>query len=225
MLQVLVESRAARERSASWAGMSIVAHSALIGVALYLTARMAPAAAPNEPNETIVYSAPSPARATTPATVTGMAPIAVTRPTFSLPSIPLPSFDLPIGEVFSRVIADLNSASRTTGSPVGTSAPTGGIHTAATVDRIVAPLPGNTSPAYPPRLSSAGVEGEVLARFVVDTAGRVETKSIEIVQTSHALFGDAVTRWLRENRYSPALVDGRPVRQLVQQRIGFTLTR
>lgn len=114
------------------------------------------------------------------------------------------------------------------GSPIGTR--TGGtvpgqLHTAATVDRIVAPLPGNSAPAYPSRLSNAGVEGEVFARFVVDTTGRIEAPTIEIQQASHALFGEAVRRWLTHNRYSPALAGGRPVRQLVQQRIEFTLTR
>ena len=81
-----------------------------------------------------------------------------------------------------------------------------------------------TAPTVPSTATSA-VEGEVLARFVVDTAGGVEAKSIEILQASHGLFGDAVTEWLRQTRYAPALVSGRPVRQLVQQSIGFTLRR
>lgn len=227
MLQLLVESRAVRERSASWAGVSIVLHSALIGLALYLTGTMEGTIAPTERIETLVYTAPAPAPAqATPATVAAAVPIAISRLSFTVPQMSLPSVELPASDIVSRVIADLSRS--TTGLPIGTlvgAAPAGGIYTAGTVDRIVAALAGNASPAYPTRLSNAGVEGEVLARFVVDTTGRVETESIVILQASHGLFGDAVKQWLRQNRYSPALVSGRAVRQLVQQRIGFTLTR
>lgn len=62
-------------------------------------------------------------------------------------------------------------------------------------------------------------------RFVVDSAGHIETPTIEIAQARHALFGASVRQWLPRTRYSPALVNGRAVRQLVQQRIEFTLTR
>ncbi len=227
MLQVLVESRAIRERSGRWAGVSIAVHSALIGLTLYLTAAVAPSVPRDERVETLVYTAPAPRTPVASAPVAAAAPNAISGMSVTVPALSLPALELPISDVFNRVLEDLSRA--TTGSPVGTvtGAPAlpGGIYTAATVDRIVMPLPGNASPTYPARLSSAGVEGEVLARFVVDTTGRVETKSIEILQASHALFGEAVKHWLRENRYSAALVSGRPVRQLVQQRIGFTLTR
>jgi TonB family protein len=227
MLQVLVESRAVRERRASWAGVSLVLHSVLIGLAIYFTTTIE-RAAPIERVEQIIYTAPAPAPAPVTATsVAASVPIAVSRLSFTLPPQIVPSVELPASDVFSRVLTELSTSTigSTIGAPIGTTAPAGGVYTAATVDRIVAPLPGNSSPAYPPRLSNAGVEGEVLARFVVDSTGSVEAASIEIMQTSHALFGDAVKQWLRRNRYSPALVGGRPVRQLVQQRIGFTLAR
>jgi len=65
----------------------------------------------------------------------------------------------------------------------------------------------------------------VLVRFVVDTAGRVEVPSIAILSASHALFGETVKQWLKQTRYSPAMANGTTVRQLVQQRVGFALTR
>ena len=227
MLQVLVESRAARDRRTSWAGVSIVLHSALIGLAIYFTTTIE-RAVPIERVEQLIYTAPAPAAA--PVTATSFAasvPIAMSRLSFTLPQQMVPSIELPASDVFSRVLTELGSSTigSTIGTSIGTAAPAGGIYTPATVDRIVAPLPGNASPPYPTRLSNAGVEGEVLARFVVDSTGSVEASSIEIMQASHALFGDAVKQWLPRNRYSPALVGGRPVRQLVQQRIGFTLIR
>lgn len=94
---------------------------------------------------------------------------------------------------------------------------------AASVDRVVAPASGNGQPEYPAMLRQAAAEGEVHVRFVVDTVGRVEPTSIEIVRATHPLFGAAVQRWLSRNRYLPAEVSGRPVRQVVEQRIEFTL--
>jgi protein TonB len=226
MLQVLVESRAARERRAAWAGVSVVLHSALIGLGVYLTTRAAPELREPVTVEDLAYVHPPAPDAPAAAPVSPF-PAPDIRPSITVPQIVVPAIPTPTTDMFSRAIAELSNSAPGSpiGTPAGTSAPSDGIYTAATVDRIVMPLPGNASPSYPMRLSNAGVEGEVLARFVVDTTGRVEPTSIEILQASHGLFGESVKRWLRENRYSPGLVSGRPVRQLVQQRIGFTLTR
>ncbi len=226
MLHVLVESRAPRARRASFAAVSIGVHASLIVAAVLLTARVETAARV-ERTEHLVYTAPAPAPAPAASTpLSAAAPLAIAAPSFTVPQLSTPAFAFPSTDLFARVLEELGTTS--IGSPIGTrtgGSVTGQIHTAHTVDRIVAPLPGNPSPPYPTRLSNAGIEGEVLTRFVVDTTGRVEAQTIEIQQASHAVFGEAVRRWLTQNRYSPAIAAGRPVRQLVQQRIGFTLTR
>jgi TonB family protein len=114
------------------------------------------------------------------------------------------------------------------GSGLGTGAVSavqgsGGVYTGQLVDRTVVPRSDNGHPAYPSPLRLSGIDGDVLVRFVVDSVGRVEPASITIIQTTHALFGDAVRQWLRRTRYTPAELLGRPVRQLVEQRIAFTL--
>ena len=48
--------------------------------------------------------------------------------------------------------------------------------------------PGSTQPRYPDMLRSAGVEGEVLAQFVVDTTGRAEAGSLKVLKSTHDLF-------------------------------------
>ena len=93
------------------------------------------------------------------------------------------------------------------------------------VEKQVAPAPGNAGPRYPDMLRSANVEGEVLAQFVVDTSGRVESGSIKILKSSHDLFTNAVRQSLTAARYYPAEIGGRKVKQLVQQPFNFTLTR
>lgn len=93
------------------------------------------------------------------------------------------------------------------------------------VEKAVQILPGGSSPRYPDILRQAGVEGEVLAQFVVDTTGHVETTSFRVLKSSHELFSIAVKQALQGMRFLPAEVGGRKVRQLVEQPFSFSITR
>jgi TonB family protein len=74
---------------------------------------------------------------------------------------------------------------------------------------------------YPPSLFAAGVEGSVMAEFVVDSNGDIERQTFNIVSSTHPLFVEAVSRALERASYSPAMKDGRHVRQLVHQPFSF----
>ncbi|MBK9979735.1 MAG: energy transducer TonB [Gemmatimonadetes bacterium] len=93
------------------------------------------------------------------------------------------------------------------------------------VEKPVQALPGGSSPRYPDILRQAGVEGEVLAQFVVDTTGRAEMNSYKVLKTTHELFGNAVKQALPGMRFIPAEVGGRKVRQLVQQPFSFAISK
>jgi periplasmic protein TonB len=93
------------------------------------------------------------------------------------------------------------------------------------VEKPVVSAPGSGSPSYPDMLRSAGVEGEVLAQFVVDTTGRAEPGSFKVLKTSHELFAQAVKNALPRMRFLPAEIGGRKVKQLVQQPFNFALNR
>jgi TonB family protein len=93
------------------------------------------------------------------------------------------------------------------------------------VERAATPLGRQRQPRYPEALRSARVEGGVTVTFVVDTLGRVEPASIRMSESAHALFEPAVQAALLQTRFRPARVRGGPVRQLVQQRFVFALTR
>jgi hypothetical protein len=80
-------------------------------------------------------------------------------------------------------------------------------------------------PLYPDVLRDAGIEGEVLAQFVVDTVGFAEPGSLKILQASHDLFAQAVTEVLPRLRFVPAVTGGRKVKQFVQQPFVFSLRR
>ena len=92
------------------------------------------------------------------------------------------------------------------------------------VATAVAVLAGSTAPQYPSELRAAGVEGQLLAQFVVDTTGLVEPGSFKASNSTDARFTDAVKAALPGFRFSPALLaNGRKVRQVVVQPFMFAL--
>jgi protein TonB len=93
------------------------------------------------------------------------------------------------------------------------------------VEKPVQALPGGSQPRYPDILRQAGVEGEVLAQFVVDTTGKAEMNSYKVLKTTHELFGNAVKNALPGMKFIPAEVGGRKVRQLVQQPFTFAISK
>ena len=93
------------------------------------------------------------------------------------------------------------------------------------VEKPVTPAPGFASPRYPDALRQAGIEGEVLAQFVVDTTGRPEAGSLKILKSSHDLFTRSVMNALPQMTFVPAEVGGRKVRQLVQEPFTYSLSR
>ena len=82
-----------------------------------------------------------------------------------------------------------------------------------------------SAPRYPDALKSVGVEGVVAMRFIVGADGRVEPGSINVINSPHKLFSDAVRQSLLNTRYRPAEAGGRSVRQLVEQSFAFRLEK
>jgi protein TonB len=74
-------------------------------------------------------------------------------------------------------------------------------------------------------LRSSGVEGKVIAQFVVDEQGRAEEGSLRFVSSDNRLFEDAVRVALVRMRFIAAEIGGVKVRQLVQMPFVFTLSR
>jgi TonB family protein len=79
-------------------------------------------------------------------------------------------------------------------------------------------------PRYPPPLQSAGLEGRVTVRFVIDAAGRVEPGSIRITSAGHAGFEGSARETIRTTVFRPARVQGRAVRQWAQQAVVFRIS-
>jgi TonB family protein len=99
------------------------------------------------------------------------------------------------------------------------------VYSVLQVDQMVERYPSSTAPVYPPELSAQGKEGKVDATYVVDTIGRVDTTTIQVLQSDDPRFTESVRTALGEARFRPAKRAGQPVRQLVQQRFSFKLAQ
>jgi hypothetical protein len=63
----------------------------------------------------------------------------------------------------------------------------------------------------------------VQATYVVDATGRVDTTTIQVLQSDNPRFTESVRTALGEMRFRPAKKGGRTVRQLVEQRFNFRI--
>ena len=93
------------------------------------------------------------------------------------------------------------------------------------VEKAAGPRPGNSAPRYPDILREAKIEGEVLAQFVVDTLGHPDMDTFKVLKSTHDLFTNTVKESLPNMAFSPALVGGRPVKQLIQMPFQFNLNK
>src|ERR1039458_6417874 len=85
------------------------------------------------------------------------------------------------------------------------------------VDEPAMVEPNSPPPSSPNLLKSAGVEGDVITTFVVDTTGIADASSLKVLSSAHELFTAAVVSTLPKMRFHPAVVGGKKVRQLVQR--------
>lgn len=92
------------------------------------------------------------------------------------------------------------------------------------VERQVSAISG-TDPAYPESMRTSGAEGEVMAQFVVNENGRVETSTFKVLRSTNDAFTRAVTNALAGMRFRPAQIGKTSVSQVVQQAFVFKLNR
>src|SRR5262249_3639766 len=99
-----------------------------------------------------------------------------------------------------------------------------GVYFEYQVERPVTPS-NNQPPRYPDALRESKTEGEVLAQFIVDENGSVDSTSFRIVRATNEDFAKAVRLAIPNFRFNPALVGGKPVKQFVQMPFRFDLTK
>jgi periplasmic protein TonB len=107
----------------------------------------------------------------------------------------------------------------------GTSASDEPVYTVIEVHEEAVRVATSAAPAYPPQLLSEGIEGSVLVRYVVDADGTPDVSSFRVISMTRREFADAVREALPHMRFTPARIDERPVRQLVEQPFSFRIRR
>jgi periplasmic protein TonB len=237
MLNNLLESAPKKQRSMGGALFSVVFHSALIAAAVYATANAAiksekpkqekidfvemkkdepppPKDEPPPPPPDVVVAPPPPKG------------FQVLTAPVEIPDV-IPDIDLSKKVTDEADFSGKGVAGGTSKGVEGGKAPIveGQTYFEFQVEKPVVQAPGSAGPNYPDILRSAGVEGEVLAQFVVDTTGRADPGSFKVLKSSHDLFVNAVRNALPRMRFIPAEVGGRKVKQLVQQPFSFAITK
>lgn len=233
MLAVLLESRATHPRRAGSTFLSALVHGTLIAalVALTLPGRGSARSRPDVHPTTVTYVEPPPPAG--PSAPQSAAPShAVSRsalPTIDPPVITpvgIPPIDLSLPVTSSNDIR-IDGRDDLTGSPIALpDIPPGGpgeVHDASVVDRAPGLVGRAQEPRYPPALRAEGIQGRVLAEFVVDTLGRPELTTLRFPELPDPRFGDAVREALARYRFSPGEVAGRRVRTRVAVPFDFRL--
>jgi TonB family protein len=219
MKVVLLESGARPSRRLSGGVASIVLHGALIGLALYATRttmRPNPALAAETPP--ISYIAPKPppiAKILQPAAPAPSAPafaapvlLRIAMPTIVPVGLPEINFDASptVDPSLYSGAGDNRPAGPVSVVGSGGTGDGSGIWSGAELATRLLGKP--EPPRYPAQLQQAGVEGTVSFKFVVDTLGRIDPTSIEVVESSHGQFTAAARATLDKLRFQPAVTAG-----------------
>jgi protein TonB len=226
---VLIESGRRRSRSPLAAFGSVVVHAGCIALALHLTAgAMSGSVARDVPQEHVVHVAlaPHPAAPRPRPTTVAKPSVAPPRDQYQIQVNVASPAAAPI--VLSAIPAHLDIvAQRELASQPASTGPSGegdgepDVFTADQVDLTVALVEGSFGPPYPAELRDTHPDGTVLARFVVDTTGRVEIPTLKIVMTSAPAFADAVRDALPQLHFTAARYHGRKVRVRIEQIFQF----
>lgn len=93
------------------------------------------------------------------------------------------------------------------------------------VEKPAEMLSDSPKPRYPSVLESSGIAGEVQAQFVVLSSGKADMDQFKVLKSTNELFTQAVKSVLPRMKFSPAMIGGKPVNQLVQQSFQFAVPR
>jgi len=215
MFTTLIESTPHRKPNGGARLISALFHSALIAGAIYATASGAASkvvATAGTQAQKVLWVKPSAQPQSAPA------PKAKPRPVVAPTKVPTAT---PRIDPNAQPTPEPDAGSATNLAGGGTP----GAFNSFEVDVEVVAIAGTVRPRYPDMLRTTGVEGRVIAQFVVNEQGRADRNTFRVLSSTHPLFTDAVSRALPQMRFNPATIRGKPVSQLVQQLFVFKLDR
>lgn len=231
MLTVLLESRATRQGKFGSTVASAVLHGAILAAAVALTLPGRRSATPTAVQaDTIIYLVQPPPREEIGPPSTGEAVTPLPRPgILTIDPPPITPVDLstvtgPELALEKIRIGGPRGGAGTGPSMPGTSLGSGGIADVTAVDRAPRTIGRLIEPRYPDQLRAAGIEGTVIAEFVVDTTGHAELPGLRFPVSANPLFNEPVRAALARYRFVAGEIAGRKVRTRVQMPFEFRLT-
>lgn len=224
-LQLLASDRKPDATGFTRGGLvSLVIHSAVIGGGIFATISAHQSAAAARVDTALVYVQPEEQQHEAPPPPELQVPLkgfqTVTVPTVIPTEIPAANLQ----EHFDP--KDFSGVGVEGGTATGVTPPSGSqVYSTGEVDQMPAlvsapPLERD----YPPMLKQAGIIGRVVIEAVIDTSGRAEPTSIEVLQSAHPGFNDAAKRWITKALFRPARKNGQAVRVLITQAIDYSLS-
>ena len=239
MLTVLLESHARRQRRIGGITLSVAAHFAIIAAVTATTVRGTPV--PRERIKPIpIIVRPTvkppleqrPERVTTSRSPRSTAFAAVPISTPTIDQIPAASWTEPslpsLADVGREGVERAVIAIGGSGTPGPRTVVDGGGNPDGDAWRgseLLMRVVTSSIPRYPAALRQSGIDGRVLVRFVVDTAGRIDMASVQVLQSTHELFTRAVRDALAGFRFRPAEQGRHRVPALAEMPFEFRITR
>jgi periplasmic protein TonB len=233
MFNQLLESKAKKQKMAGGTVFSIVLHTVLISAAVYATARAGakdekakaekiqfvemkkePPKVPDKPPppKEVVVKPPPPKG------------FQVLRAPVKI-DIKIPEIDLTKAITNENDFSGKGVKGGTGNGVVGGIANANQTYFEFQVEKPAEMLAESPKPKYPSVLESSGIAGEVQAQFVVSSAGKADMDSFKVLKSTNELFTQAVKNVLPRMKFSPAMIGGKPVNQLVQQSFQFAVPR
>lgn len=226
MLKTLLESSATKQRVTGGGTASVVFHVLVGSLAIYATATADVIKKRAKPDKVVfldIKKAPQPSRPLKVTIPPLPGPIPVLRPPIDIPD-QIPEVDLTKQVTNEDQWVGRGSMSETkAGPPASTNV--GDTFLDNQVEKQAAVIPGSLGPRYPEVLTSAGIEGQVLVEFVIDTTGRADMTTFKVLKSDHEAFTDEVWSALPRMRFSPAEIGDRKVKEQVQLPFAFALRR
>jgi protein TonB len=235
MLRVLFESRARKPRRTGGTILSVAAHMAVIGGAVIAPAHRKTAPLERTPAVIVHFTRPQPLATALRRVVTSsasgsetvVAPLPI--PVIAVPAVTpvsLPVIEAshapPIDQVLFSSATTSGTLGRARGLDVGAEA---GADMELRGTELVMRIVTAAKPSYPNALRQAGIGGHVLIRFTVDSAGRVDMASVQVIESTHPLFTAAVRMVLPTYRFKPSEAGGRRVASTAEMPFEFSIAR
>src|SRR4051812_29789130 len=234
MFNQLIESKPQKQKLAGGTMFSIVLHTVLIGGAVYATARAGIkdektkaekiqfVEIKKEPPKVVEKEPPPPKEVIVkPPPPKGFqvlrAPVKI--------DIKIPEIDLSKAITNESDFSGKGVKGGTGNGVVGGIANTNQTYFEFQVEKPAEMMQDSPKPKYPTVLESSGIAGEVQAQFVVRSDGKADMDSFKVLKSTNELFTQAVKNVLPRMKFSPAMIGGKPVNQLVQQAFQFAVPR